>query len=265
MSDQPKRINLSKKIRFEVFKRDSFTCQYCGRKAPDTTLQCDHIEPVSKGGTNDILNLITSCHECNIGKSNRRLSDNTVVEKQHQQLAALQERKEQMEMMFKWQADLLNIEESYINGLASFWENLVPGWSVSDAGREELRKLYCKFTAGEIMEGMKVAVQYVEYGTNGVADKSWDAAWGKIGGICHVRKASKNDPSLKRLYYIRGILRNRLRYVNEDKALCLLKAAVALNATIESLEEHAKVARNWTEWRTQIEAFIQNPGGGEDA
>lgn len=28
-----KRKSLSKKIRFEVFKRDSFTCQYCGRKA----------------------------------------------------------------------------------------------------------------------------------------------------------------------------------------------------------------------------------------
>lgn len=26
--------NISKKIRFEVFKRDNFTCQYCGRKAP---------------------------------------------------------------------------------------------------------------------------------------------------------------------------------------------------------------------------------------
>ena len=26
---------ISKKLRFEVFKRDSFTCQYCGSKAPD--------------------------------------------------------------------------------------------------------------------------------------------------------------------------------------------------------------------------------------
>ncbi len=53
-----KRKAISKKVRFEVFKRDSFTCQYCGAKAPDVVLNCDHIEPVSKGGTNKLLNLI---------------------------------------------------------------------------------------------------------------------------------------------------------------------------------------------------------------
>ena len=38
MSDEKKKVKrraVSKKLRFEVFKRDSFTCQYCGRKAPD--------------------------------------------------------------------------------------------------------------------------------------------------------------------------------------------------------------------------------------
>ena len=37
-------------VRFEVFKRDSFTCQYCGVKAPDAVLQVDHIKPVAAGG-----------------------------------------------------------------------------------------------------------------------------------------------------------------------------------------------------------------------
>ena len=264
MSNQkPKRKNLSKKIRFEVFKRDSFTCQYCGRKAPDTTLQCDHIEPVSKGGENDILNLITSCIECNAGKSDRRLSDNTVVEKQHQQLSDMQERKEQIEMMFKWQEDLLNLDESYINGLASFWEHLVPGWSVNDTGREDLRKWYRTFDANEIMESMKIATQYIKYGSEEVSSKSWDIAWGKIGGICHTRKMDKDDPALKRIYYIRGILRNRLRYVDEDKALHLLKQAVNLSASFDSLENCAKSVSNWTQWRTFMEIFIQDPGGAD--
>jgi 5-methylcytosine-specific restriction endonuclease McrA len=43
-----KRKSISKKIRFEVFKRDSFTCQYCGSKSPDVTLVIDHIMPVAK-------------------------------------------------------------------------------------------------------------------------------------------------------------------------------------------------------------------------
>ena len=45
---------LSKKIRFEVFKRDKFTCQYCGRMSPDVILEVDHIEPVAEGGDNEI-------------------------------------------------------------------------------------------------------------------------------------------------------------------------------------------------------------------
>ena len=70
-----KRKTLSKKIRFEVFKRDSFTCQYCGRSAPDVILEVDHINPVANGGDNDIMNLITSCRDCNRGKGKTELSD----------------------------------------------------------------------------------------------------------------------------------------------------------------------------------------------
>lgn len=44
------RIPISKKLRFEVFKRDCFTCQYCGEKAPNVKLEVDHIKPVSNYG-----------------------------------------------------------------------------------------------------------------------------------------------------------------------------------------------------------------------
>jgi ribosomal protein L37E len=60
---------VGERIRFQVFKRDNFTCQYCGRKSPDTILELDHITPTSKGGKTDLGNLITSCKECNRGKS----------------------------------------------------------------------------------------------------------------------------------------------------------------------------------------------------
>jgi len=66
-------IMVSQKTRFDVFKRDDFTCQYCGRKSPEVILEVDHITPRSKGGSDDIGNLITSCRECNRGKSNIRL------------------------------------------------------------------------------------------------------------------------------------------------------------------------------------------------
>jgi hypothetical protein len=55
--------------RFEIFKRDNWTCQYCGRRAPAVEIQVEHVRPVSKGGSHDMWNLVTACRECNAGKS----------------------------------------------------------------------------------------------------------------------------------------------------------------------------------------------------
>jgi 5-methylcytosine-specific restriction endonuclease McrA len=65
-----KRKPVSTRTRFEIFKRDNFTCQYCGRKPPEIILEIDHITPISKGGDEDQINLITACFDCNRGKSN---------------------------------------------------------------------------------------------------------------------------------------------------------------------------------------------------
>ena len=56
------------KLRFQILQRDNFTCQYCGRKAPDVILQIDHKYPKSKGGKLIKDNLITACVDCNQGK-----------------------------------------------------------------------------------------------------------------------------------------------------------------------------------------------------
>lgn len=72
------RRSLSKKLRFEVFKRDDFTCQYCGAQPPKVVLEVDHIHPVAAGGGNDPENLITACDKCNRGKGKRLLGDRIV-------------------------------------------------------------------------------------------------------------------------------------------------------------------------------------------
>ena len=63
-----KRKSIGTKKRFDVFARDSYTCQYCGRNPPEVMLHVDHIIPVVKGGTDDMENLRTSCSQCNLGK-----------------------------------------------------------------------------------------------------------------------------------------------------------------------------------------------------
>lgn len=63
-------------IRYNVLKRDNFSCQICGITAKDgAKLQVDHIIPVSKGGKTVMSNLQTLCERCNIGKSNKIEND----------------------------------------------------------------------------------------------------------------------------------------------------------------------------------------------
>lgn len=89
-----RRTAVSKRVRFDVFKRDRFTCQYCGAHPPAATLHVDHIHPVSEGGTNEEGNLVTSCDACNLGKGAALLSDAppTLVER----AALIAEREEQL-------------------------------------------------------------------------------------------------------------------------------------------------------------------------
>lgn len=62
-------MSLSKRVRFDVFKRDSFTCRYCGKRPPDVMLEVDHIIPRCEGGSDDPSNLTTACLACNRGKA----------------------------------------------------------------------------------------------------------------------------------------------------------------------------------------------------
>lgn len=254
-----KRKAISKKMRFEVFKRDSFTCQYCGSKAPDVLLHIDHIDPVALTGTNDILNLITACFDCNSGKSDRRLSDNVILDKQREQLAQLQERKEQIEMMFAWQKGLTAIKEDVTTQLSDYWCELAAGFSLNENGRKGLKKLEKTFSLDEIMEAMRIAADtYISFQEGKPTSETVEIAWKKVGGVCTTRRRDAKDPNSSRLYYIRGILRNRLSYCNELIALQLLRKAVDANASVESLEKHAKEVRNWTQWTAEIHDFIDS-------
>lgn len=255
---------VSKKIRFEVFKRDKFTCQYCGRSAPDVTLQADHINPKSKGGKNDLLNLITSCLDCNQGKSDRILSDDTALKKRKQQLDQLQERREQLEMMMEWHKSLIDLEEQTVTGLSDFWQQLVPGYYLNEAGLENLKRWVKKFGINEVIEAMKISTsQYLEY--NPKADdpsipihQSVEKAWSYIPRICANKKREEGKPYLKDLYYIRGILRNRLSYVKDWQSIQLMEEALTSGIEIEQIKDLAKRTSNWSSFRDTLEDWRDN-------
>lgn len=66
---------VGKTKRFATFARDGFACRYCGQRPPDVILELDHIHPRAEGGTDDELNLITSCFDCNRGKRDKIISE----------------------------------------------------------------------------------------------------------------------------------------------------------------------------------------------
>lgn len=60
-------------IRSRIFKRDNYTCQYCGEHGKK--LECDHVIPVSRGGSHADENLVTACFACNRSKRDKLVSE----------------------------------------------------------------------------------------------------------------------------------------------------------------------------------------------
>lgn len=60
-------------LRASIFARDDYTCSYCGARG--VRLECDHIFPVARGGTDDPENLTTACRPCNQAKRDKTLEE----------------------------------------------------------------------------------------------------------------------------------------------------------------------------------------------
>jgi 5-methylcytosine-specific restriction endonuclease McrA len=61
--------------RRNLFLRDEFTCQYCGRKCNSDHLSVDHVLPRSRGGSTSWENCVLACVGCNARKADRTLKE----------------------------------------------------------------------------------------------------------------------------------------------------------------------------------------------
>lgn len=57
--------------RANIYRRDDFTCGYCGVAFESEDLTFDHVVPSSRGGKKDWTNIVTACLSCNRRKDNR--------------------------------------------------------------------------------------------------------------------------------------------------------------------------------------------------
>lgn len=73
-------LHFSRRVAFcdtNLFLRDRYTCQYCGKVFPEHSLTMDHVLPCKYGGETSWENIATSCGPCNFKKG----CDRTVLPK----------------------------------------------------------------------------------------------------------------------------------------------------------------------------------------
>lgn len=239
---------LSKKIRFEVFKRDQFKCQYCGSSAPDVVLHVDHINPVHNGGDNDILNLITSCQPCNSGKKHRLIDDNSVIEKQRKMLEELDERRAQLQMMLDWRDELKNFDNEILESITSRIDDRICA-SVNERGISTIKNWLSKFELNEILQAIDDLRDV--YTPDGNLDHA--AMFSAIPKVAFFNRKSDSE---KEVRYIRGILKNRISYVDERKALIWMLKAVEEGISTDELKQVALDVRNWTDFKNCMMELI---------
>lgn len=69
---------VTKRTRFEVLRRDNYTCRYC--HSADRPLTVDHVLPVALGGADTADNLVAACRDCNHGKASTGPGEATVAQ-----------------------------------------------------------------------------------------------------------------------------------------------------------------------------------------
>lgn len=254
-----KRKAIGAKLRFEVFKRDSFRCQYCGRSAPQVILQVDHIDPVTEGGTNDIMNLITACRECNLGKGARRISDDATIRKEKQQLDELNERREQLEMMMLWRKELSQLSDQSLSYVESCFHEKT-GYSLTDTGQRKLRQIMNAFSLGEVIDALETAVsifgKFNSY--ERMTKDSVEKVVQMIGPVCkHARNGDlESEIGPDSIYYVAGILHNRFQFPKKQ-FLPRLRQAKQYGIDPKELKRIALTVKNYRTWRMSMEELIE--------
>jgi 5-methylcytosine-specific restriction endonuclease McrA len=270
---------LSKKTRFEVLKRDRFTCQYCGAKAADTLLSVaeletpdaaadpdaavrlhvDHIIPRALGGADHVANYVTACEACNLGKGARRLDDQSAVRLQHDEIDRRAAHLEQLALQAAYHREVIEraqTEESV--AVAAFNDAISEhGRILSPTGEKSVRRVVRKYGLDATLDAVRIAAsQYLDR-PRVEPDDAIDLALRKLGGICHVRRIEAADPAKAELYRIRGLLINGVSgRVDPVESLGLLEEAQELGWDLAWVRRFAAAARSYWGWRDDMRQMI---------
>lgn len=147
---------ISKKIRFEVFKRDGFKCAYCGKEPPAVMLEVDHIDPKSKGGKDDLNNLLTACFDCNRGK--RDIPLDAIPQQLQDNLEVLQQKEEQLKEYRRFIARVQKRENKDIEDINNIYSEGYPGWEFNENFKTSVRMFLKNLPKHQVAESLQVSI-----------------------------------------------------------------------------------------------------------
>lgn len=172
---------ISKKIRFEVFKRDGFTCAYCGKTPPTVILEIDHIHPRSKGGKDTKDNLLTACEDCNRGKSNIPLSQ--VPPQLNINTEELQKKEEQIKAYRRYINAIEKRMSKDIEDINQIYVDAFEEWELSEQFKKvSVRRFLEQLPKHEVEHAMHKAISRCPNKSNDAIKYFCGICWNKIKG-----------------------------------------------------------------------------------
>lgn len=249
------RKSIPQSIRFAVFKRDKFVCQYCGGKAPDVLLQIDHIKPVAEGGDGNVMNLVTACQACNGGKGARLLDDDSIVERQRRQIEDLEERRQQLEMMLLWRDETQRLSERIHEVIADHLRANT-GFGPNANGMVSVKRWAKKFPLEIVLSAVDDCFgKYLRYRDNKPDAESWEEAFRKVESFCRAKVKYGEGPEVDQMVYVQAIVRRRIgdRYY---KCMDLLQRARTAGWSMSEATALARRIETEEEFEEEVETII---------
>ena len=110
---------VTKRTRFEVLRRDNYTCRYC--RSSENELTVDHVIPVALGGSDSPDNIVAACRDCNLGKASSGPDEHFVAEVSDEAIRWA----DAMKAALRSQSLLIKAHKRYHSDFTKIWN----GWT----------------------------------------------------------------------------------------------------------------------------------------
>ena len=247
-----------KRIKFEVFEKDSFKCQFCGTGAPIVTLQLSRINDTQQSDNwLDTAFLSTSCKVC---ENKKTASDQNTQRNGFISIDELEERLQQLKMLINWRKGMLNIRKQQLANLVRYWENKVPGYSVDNDQKKYILTYITKYSCDEIRSAMDMAADkfFVQHPDGTIVNSSVLNAFGKVPEICSTKSELINAHESDGLLSILEQIKNNITgFFDPRRASQWLNYARSWEVQIEHLFQMASSIQSWTEFSVNIDKMVE--------